>query len=249
MSQPTFPDKDNSRTRMDAEHVFQFNCSPGVPCFTQCCQDVTIVLTPYDLLRLKNALGISSDAFLDDYAVVLSKKNRLIPVVILKMNEDDKKCPFVSERGCTIYEDRPWPCRMFPLDMNEDETFHLITDAGRCQGLKEDQKCRISDWLVEQGIPIYDQMNTLFSQITSPLRAQDFDIDNPKIYQMVFMALYNLDKFREFIFNSTFLDRFELDNIKVEKIKRSDIELLKFAFDWIKFGIFGQKTFQVKAEG
>jgi Fe-S-cluster containining protein len=248
MSQPTFPDKDNSRTRMDAEHVFQFNCSPGVPCFTQCCQDVTIVLTPYDLLRLKNALGISSDAFLDNYAVVLSRENRLIPVVILKMNEDDKRCPFVSDRGCTIYEDRPWPCRMFPLDMNEDETFRLITDAGRCQGLEEDHRCRISEWLVEQGIPIYDQMNTLFSQITTPLRAQDFDIDNPKVYQMVFMALYNLDKFREFIFNSTFLNRFEIDNIKIEKIKRSDIELLKFSFDWIKFGIFGQKTFQVKAE-
>ena len=39
-----------------------------------------------------------------------------------------------------------------------------------------------------------------------------------------------------------------VDDLTIEKIKRSDIELLKFAMDWIKFGIFGQKTFQVKPD-
>jgi hypothetical protein len=91
-------------------------------------------------------------------------------------------------------------------------------------------------------------MNTLFSEITNPLRAQELDIDNPKIYQMTFMALYNLDKFRDFIFKSTFLNRFVVDEGRLEKIKRSDVELLKFSFDWIKFGIFGQKLFQVKQD-
>ena len=63
---------------------------------------------------------------------------------------------------------------------------------------------------------------------------------------MTFMALYNLDKFREFVFKSTFLDKFDVDHVRIERIKISDMELLKFAFDWVKFGIFGQKTFQVK---
>ena len=63
---------------------------------------------------------------------------------------------------------------------------------------------------------------------------------------MVFMALYNIDKFREFIFESTFLDRFDVDPARIIKIQRSDEELLKFAFDWIKFGIFGQILFKVK---
>ena len=244
--------KDTNETkkplRMDADHAFQFNCSPGVTCFTQCCQDVTIVLTPYDVLRLKNALGISSDEFLDKYTLILSKENRLIPMVVLKMNEDNKRCPFVTDNGCSVYADRPWPCRMFPLDMNDDGTFRLITDASLCKGLNEDETLRISEWLIGQGVPIYDEINTLFSEVTNPLRAQDLDIDNPKIHQMIFMSLYNLDKFREFIFKSTFLDRFELDKIKLEKLKRSDLELLKFAFDWIKFGIFGQKTLQVKPD-
>jgi len=84
------------------------------------------------------------------------------------------------------------------------------------------------------------------AQVTTPLQAQELDIDNPKIYQMTFMALYNLDKFRDFIFKSSFLDRFVIDDVSIEKLKRSDVELLKFAFDWVKFGIFGQKTLQIK---
>jgi Fe-S-cluster containining protein len=197
---------------------------------------------------MKNALKMPAGAFIDTYTIVIKKEKHLIPMVVLKMNEETKRCPFVSEKGCAIYENRPWPCRMFPLDMNDDGTFAIIAAESLCQGFKEDQKLVISEWLLEQGVPVYDEMNALFNEVTSPLRAQEFDIDNPQIYQMTFMALYNLDKFRDFIFKSTFLDRFAVDEVTIEKIKRRDIELLKFAFDWIKFGVFGQKLFQIKPE-
>ena len=88
---------------------------------------------------------------------------------------------------------------------------------------------------------MYDEMNQLFSQVTTPLKAQELDIDNPKIYKMVFMALYNLDKFRDFVFQSSFLNRFHIDNLTVEKLKRSDVELLKFAYDWLKLGFSVRK--------
>jgi uncharacterized protein len=243
------PDKTNTMEkieRMDADHAFQFNCSPGVACFTQCCRDVTIVLTPYDVLRMKNSLRISSEKFLDEYTLIFQKSNKLIPLVVLKMGDRDKRCVFVTGEGCSIYEDRPWPCRMYPLDLNDDGTFRVIADKGRCLGLSAGERWPVSEWLVDQGVAIYQQMNDLFAQVTTPLQAADLDIDNPKIYKMTFMALYNLDKFREFVFKSTFLDKFEVDPATVEKIKRSDIELLKFSFDWVKFGILGQKTLVVK---
>ena len=232
--------------RMDAENLFEFRCSPGVPCFTQCCLDVTIVLTPYDVLRLKNRLEITSEDFIDRYTIVIPKAGRLIPLVVLKMNDEDKKCPFVTREGCTVYEDRPWPCRMYPLDMNEDGTFRIIADASRCKGLREHDRRVISDWLIEQGVPPYDEMNNLFAQITTPLQAQEFDIDNPQISKMIFMSLYNADAFRNFVFQSSFLQKFEIDTSRLEKIKRKDIDLLKLAYDWIKFGIFGQKVLDVK---
>jgi len=197
---------------------------------------------------MKRGLGITSDEFLERYALIIPKKNRLIPLVLLKMNDEDKRCPFVSQEGCSVYEDRPWPCRMFPLDMNDDGTFDFITDASRCFGLKEDDVWAIGDWLVDQGIVPYDEMNTLFTDITAPLQAHEMDIENPQISKMIFMALYNLDRFREFVLKSTFLERLEVEPIRVEKIKRDDVELLKFGIDWIKFGVFGQKLFWVKQE-
>lgn len=242
-SQVSLPHK----PRLDLDHVFQFLCAPAVSCFTQCCQDVTIVLTPYDVLRMKQSLSISSDIFLDRYTLIVPKGTLLIPMVVIKMNEDDKRCPFVTDNGCRIYNDRPWPCRMYPLDFNEDGSLSVIADPARCLGLKEKATQRISDWLIEQGLPIYEDMNDLFSQVTSPLKAGGLDIDNPKVFKMMFMALYNLDRFRDFIFKSSFLERFALEPLHIEKLQRSDLELLKFAFDWVKFGIFGQKTLQIRS--
>jgi hypothetical protein len=135
---------------------------------------------------------------------------------------------------------------MYPLDMGDDGTFRYIADPSLCKGLQEEEVWRIGEWLVDQGVVPYDEMNGILSQITTPLMSQELDIDNPKISQMTFMALYNLDKFRDFIFKSSFLDRFEVDETKIEKIKRSDVELLKFGIDWIKFGLFGQLLFRVK---
>jgi len=51
-------------TVLKPEDNFRFACHDGLECFTRCCRDTTIFLTPYDILRLKNALGISSETFL-----------------------------------------------------------------------------------------------------------------------------------------------------------------------------------------
>ena len=85
----------------------------------------------------------------------------------------------------------------------------------------------------DQGITPYEEMNEYFSSLTIQLQAQELDIDNPKIQQMTFMALYNLDKFKEFVFQSTFLDRLEVEPERIENIKENDDELLKLAYDWI----------------
>jgi Fe-S-cluster containining protein len=244
MSDPRSTKK--QKERMEPEQYFRFHCGPGVPCFTQCCQDVTILLSPYDVVRLKSTLGMSSDEFLDRYTVIISKEKRMIPIVLIKMNEKDKKCPFVNQKGCSVYADRPWPCRMYPLDMDEEGLFFLTTDPSQCQGLSRSEEWRVGDWLEDQGVVPYDEMNALFGSITGPLKTHELKIDNPDIAKMIFMALYNVDKFRDFVFKSSFLDRFDVEKSRLQKIKRSDLELLKFGFDWIKFGLFGQKLFSVK---
>jgi hypothetical protein len=53
--------------RLGPESTFKFKCHPGVACFTECCRDINIILTPYDIIRLKNRLDLSSEEFLALY--------------------------------------------------------------------------------------------------------------------------------------------------------------------------------------
>ena len=53
--------------RLDNNDTFSFHCHSGVSCFNQCCRNLNLFLYPYDVLRLKHRLDISSDQFLDTF--------------------------------------------------------------------------------------------------------------------------------------------------------------------------------------
>jgi hypothetical protein len=64
----------------------------------------------------------------------------------------------------------------------------------------------------------------------------------------LFTACYDLDKFREFVFGSSLLQRFEVDEDFVEEMRYDDEGLLRFAFLWLRFSLFGERTVKAKAE-
>ena len=132
---------------------FPFACHDALPCFTQCCKDVNIYLTPYDVLRLRQTLRIGSSEFLSKYTRSFLAKAANIPVVQLAMDPQSLFCPFVTQDGCRVYANRPWACRMFPLDLSStDGQFRLITGKDRCKGLFESPKGTVRDWLQAQGV-------------------------------------------------------------------------------------------------
>jgi hypothetical protein len=56
---------------------------------------------------------------------------------------------------------------------------------------------------------------------------------------MAFMATYNLDKFREFVFQSSFFKRYQVKSTLRRKIKTDDLALMKFGFEWVRVFIWG----------
>ena len=235
--------------KLDFQSRIKFRCHPGVKCFTNCCADVTIFLTPYDVLRLKNRLGMTSEEFMEKHTLLLNRDQQIIPLVVLKMSDNEKKaCPFVTENGCTVYEDRPWACRMFPLDVDENELFSVIAKPEKCFGLLEDDEMRVIEWLEDQGVMDYQRVNNYYSEITSHPKLGELEITNERVRQMFYLASYNLDKFREFALSGRFLQMFEFEDDFEERIRVDDTELLKLGLDWIKFGLFGQKTLKLKPE-
>lgn len=242
--------------RLTADDTFKFGCHPGLSCFNECCGDVNIFLTPYDVLRMKNRLGIGSEEFLDRYTLLPIEEHQNYPVVMLKMQDNEKKtCPFVSQSGCTIYEDRPWSCRYYPVglaspkesDPDAEEEFYFILHEEVCKGFDENKEWQISQWREDQGVVEYDEYGKLFKEITLHDYFKSGKQLDPARMELFHMACYNLDKFRTFIRESTFLKRFEVAPELISKIMEDDEELLRFGFQWLKFALFAERTMKIRA--
>ncbi len=243
--------------RLDENSTFKFRCHKGVPCFNECCGDVNIFLTPYDIVRLKNRLGIKSEEFLKKYTITPFDKNLKYPVLLLKMEDDDKKsCPFVTADGCSVYTDRPWACRMYPLGQASpgegaegiNKPFYFLLREAVCKGFEEDNLMTVGEWLRDQGIIEYNEMGEFFKDLTLHRFFQKGGVLIPEKMEMFFMVCYNIDRFRDFLFGSSFFAKFEVAPNEQKKLKEDDVELLKFGYAWLRFALFGEKTLKVKEQ-
>jgi Fe-S-cluster containining protein len=234
--------------------TFSFACHPRVTCFTECCRDLNLVLTPYDLLRLRKALNLNSSDLLDQYAIIKPNEYNGFPAVCLKMEDNERRtCPFVTPEGCRIYENRPGACRIYPIGRASSRTqgqedareFYFVVREAHCQGFQEPRSWTIPAWSQDQGLAPYTVFNDLWTEIiTSKVRISAEAVEQK--LQMFFMASYNLDQFRRFVFKSTFLRRFDVLEETVRKIEEDDEELLNLAMQWLKFFLFGEKTIPLR---
>jgi Fe-S-cluster containining protein len=230
--------KDLPGRRIKNNDTFSFRCYPGIGCYNLCCRNLNLFLYPYDVLRLKSTLDISSDEFLDQYVDVVLRSDNYFPEVLLRMSESkEKTCPFLVDAGCSIYADRPDTCRTFPIEQGilydavrkKDAALHFFRPPNFCIGQHEDQQWTVATWSRDQDAERYHRMT----------------IQGPRA-KMAFMATYNIDRFREFVFNSSFLKRYKVKSVILKKIKQDDGALLTFGFDWIKFYIWDIKTKKIR---
>ena len=229
---------------MTWDDTFQFRCHPEVECYNSCCRDVTIFLNPLDVVRLRNCLGITSTQFLDRYTDVVVSPVSGVPAVVLKMGSDEaKRCPFVGENGCSVYENRPYSCRLYPLDTEQGVEFSFLVDSNRCKGLCESEEMTVERWRREQGLLDYDDVDHNLKDVMNPDQLWEEKIHDPRMQDMILMTLYDPDRFREFVFNSSFLKKFHVDEDILDKIRDDDVALLYFGSQWLRFALFGDKGF------
>ena len=242
--------------RLTPDDTFSFRCHNKIECFNTCCGDVNIALTPYDIIRLKQHLGLTSSEFIQRYTVRPFTKEQRLPVVLLRMEEDkeNKPCHFVTEQGCSVYDHRPWPCRMYPVgtasartddDPNAPEFYFLMKDDP-CGGFAEDRKLTIRQWMEDQGVGPYDEMGEYLKQINLHPFFRKGGTLNPQQMEMYFTACYDLDKFREFVFESSFLDKYEVEQEEQDRMRDDDVELYKFAVRWLRTCLFSEDLVKLK---
>lgn len=243
--------------RLTERDGFAFECGPHLECFNRCCADVNIFLTPYDVLRMRRAISLGSAEFLARYTLIPFDKTQHLPTPLMKMNDEPpKRCHFVDlQKGCTIYGDRPWPCRMYPLGMaspgesagDEGKPFFFMMQEDICKGIGKPRVWTVEEWMSDQGVEEYAEFGELFKEVTLHPALLKGKTLTPQQIDMYWTSLYDLDKFREFIFGSSFLRRFEIPDSEAEALREDDEALLKFGFKWVRFALFGDKTVNIRA--
>jgi uncharacterized protein len=235
---------------------FSFKCHTGLSCFNQCCRNLNLYLYPYDIIRLKKNLKMTSDRFIETHTDIVVRPGHYFPDVLLRMaGNEEKTCIFLTPSGCSVYPDRPHTCRVYPLEQglyydaekNISRLVHFFRPPEFCQGPYESRTCTLKSWETEQEAAFYNAMTARWADVMRLFQDDPWDGEGPggRKGKMAFMAAYNMDAFREFMLTSSFLQRYSIKpNLRL-KLKTDDLALLKLGMAWIKLFLFGVQTGEI----
>jgi Fe-S-cluster containining protein len=235
----------------------QFNCHKGIACFNKCCKSIEIQLTPYDIVRLKNHLAITSTEFVARYTFPFEMDAHGMPGLRLTHKPGTTECVFLTAEGCSVYADRPTACRYYALgnmgvrkkDSHVVEDVYFMVKEDHCLGHYEPKTQTVREYLHEQGADVYDEFNKDWRDIIIKKRSSGPTIGKPseRSIQLFDMCSYDIDSFREFIQNPGFQNIFAVDQDTMRSLIENDENLLKFAMRFLKQVLYGEKSIPINA--
>jgi len=235
--------------RLEAKDKLKFRCHEGVSCWNVCCSRANVTLTPYDVLRLKKHSGTSTSDVLARHTVPFELDAGSLPGIKLRTN-DDGACLFMTEAGCSVYDNRPTACRYYPsgllsmraVDRNVDERSFLLIKEDHCMGHREDQIQTVQEYREQQGVVDYDEYNREWYVIVLKKRSSGPTIGKPSdmSLQLFFMASYDIDRFRRFVTSDSFKKSYQLSANFYQTIQHDDVALMQFGFKLMRQVLYGE---------
>lgn len=242
--------------QLGLDDKFQFHCHRGIACFNKCCENIDILLTPYDILRLKKRFGLTAREFIDRYTVDCTLDAHGMPGLKLKRREGSTACQFLTSEGCGVYADRPAACRYYALglmsmrkkDSPVEEDSYFVVKEAHCLGHLEPKVQTIREYRIEQGVDVYDEINREWKRIILKKRSSGPTIGRPsqRSFELFFLASYDVDGFREFVKSSSFQEVFDIAPDELEAMASDDVKLLQFGFRLLKQVLFGERTIAIR---
>ena len=252
-----FPKSPVVPTLLDGDASIQFRCYPGIACFNACCKSIDISLTPYDILRLRKRLGMTSGEFLTRYTMPYEMEKDGLVGVKLRPVEQGTACRLVTEQGCSVYTDRPTACRYYPVallsmrrqDEYTDRNAYALVQEEHCLGHQEERRLTIDEYRSEQGLQEYDELGRGWRQLILKKKSSGPAVGKPteRSLQLFFMVCYDLDRFRQFVENQNFRDMYELSEDTWQKLA-DDTELMLFGFQLLRQVLFNEVSIPIKED-
>ncbi len=254
MSEPEspFPTSPVTPTTLEGTARLQFQCRKGIACWNACCSNIDISLTPYDIVRLKQRLELSSSEFLNQYTVPYEMEKDGLAGVKLRPVEGGTACRFMTADGCGVYEDRPTACRYYPVallsmrkqDESIDRQYYAIVREDHCLGHQEPRTQTIDDYRAEQGLLEYDDLAHGWRQLILKKKSSGPTVGKPskRSLELFFMTCYDIDRFRSFVASDSFSGIYDLPGDELHAMLLDDVELLQFGFRFLRQVLFGEVT-------
>jgi hypothetical protein len=253
-----FPSSPVMPKLFDGGKTISFSCHKGIGCWNACCANIDITLTPYDVLRLKTRLEMTSSDFLRQYTVPYELEKDGIAGIKFKPVEGGTACQFMRPEGCSVYEDRPTACRYYPValismrrqDEYTDTSSYALVKEPHCKGHEVERPLTIDEYRQEQGVAEYDDQSRGWRQLILKKMSSGPTIGKPSLRsrQMYFMACYDVDLFREFVRSEGFQNAFELDEATNKLLLENDLELMQFGFRFLKQVLFGEVSIAARED-
>ncbi len=234
-----------------ADETFCFDCNPEVPCFNRCCSELTLPLTPYDVMRLRRHLGMSSEDFITRHTTMQSYPDTGFPMPLLRMSDmPDEPCPFVTPAGCSVYENRPSACRAYPLGrgttLGENgavvERFFIVGED-HCHGFDVGVDRTPHEWFADQGLTEYNAANDRYMRLMAMVKATGKPLDT-RLVNMSRLCLFHQEQFRQMITKMGIFSHTDVPLTRQALLMQDSVEgdtaCLDFALDWLELCIFGQ---------
>jgi hypothetical protein len=237
---------------------FRFRCHKGIACFNKCCESIDIMLTPYDIVRLRKRFGLTAREFIDQYTMDFQMDGQGMPGLKLRTRPGATACINLTPEGCGVYPDRPSACRYYALGMvsmrrkesSADEDSYFVVNEDHCLGHHEANVQTVRQYRREQGIEEYDDINREWRQIVLKKRSSGPTIGRPteRSFELFFLASYDLDGFRKFVSSYGFAELFDLDPAFKKELGEDDVKLLRFGFRLLRQVLFGENTIALRPD-
>jgi Fe-S-cluster containining protein len=165
---------------MDRQSRFSYLCNKC----GRCCHNQVITLSPYDVIRLAGAAGISTR---EAVARFPNRRGSL-----LKFNQNGS-CTALNGTTCAIHSGRPLACRLYPLGFEHNshgaERYIALEPAAGSEGIYGDRET-VQNFLVSQDTERHLAMNRRYAALLGSFRHRiaelaDFEIIEPREFWRV----------------------------------------------------------------
>lgn len=197
-------DSSDHFSRIEPGEMFSFLCHKKISCFTHCCRELELGLTPYDMLRLRHATRMHSAELHATYVIEECSPEDVFPRFYLTMVDDGRaSCVFVNQEGCTIYQHRPGACRTYPLGRGTvrngaglNHQFVLLREP-HCHGFAEKTLQTVKSFMESQELEPFNRFNDLLTHITQHQKIREGMRLSQEQVNLFRLTLYDLDSFRD----------------------------------------------------